>query len=76
MREGKAKLDKYIIAGKTGTAQVARLIDDKYCAYVCTSQKGLFDQSCNIRLICNPIFKTLLFMECFPIQLAIITTAI
>ena len=44
-RPSRAKLDKYIIAGKTGTAQVARLIDDKYCAYVCTSQKGLFDHT-------------------------------
>ena len=44
----------------------------------CIKVKKAFtlDQSCNIRLICNLIFKTLLFMECFPIQLAIITTAI
>lgn len=44
----------------------------------CIKVKKAFtlDQSCNILLICNLIFKTLLFMECFPIQLAIITTAI
>jgi cell division protein FtsI/penicillin-binding protein 2 len=42
---GRNKVEGYSISAKTGTAQVTRQFEGKYCDYDCNTEKGLFDHS-------------------------------